>query len=70
MNTKNRMDEMLETMKIFFASIPYDIAIAQEKYYQTIFYTVFNVLGSMMDAEARTNTGRIDAVAKTDNYIH
>jgi len=67
---ENRLDEMLETMKVFFTNIPYDITIAQEKYYQTIFYTVFNVLGSMIDAEARTNTGRIDAVAKTDKYIY
>ena len=67
---QNRLDDMLNTMKVFFANIPYDITIAQEKYYQTIFYTVFNVLGAMIDAEARTNTGRIDAVAKTDKYIY
>ena len=67
---ENRLDDMLETMKVFFANIPYDITIAQEKYYQTIFYTVFNVLGSMIDAEARTNTGRIDAVVKTDTCIY
>ncbi len=67
---ENRLDDMLETMKVFFANIPYDISIAQEKYYQTIFYTVFNVLGSMIDAEARTNTGRIDAVVKTDHHIY
>ena len=66
---ENRLDDMLETMKVFFANIPYDITIAQEKYYQTIFYTVFNVLGSMVDAEARTNTGRIDAVVKTGTHI-
>jgi len=57
-------------VKKIFSRIPYDITIAQEKYYQTIFYTVFNVLGSMMEAEARTNTARIDAVAKTEIYIY
>ena len=67
---ENRIDDLLETMKVFFANIPYDISIAQEKYYQTIFYTVFNVLGSMIEAEARTNSGRIDALIKSDNFIY
>jgi hypothetical protein len=60
----------METMKCFFANIPYDIQIANEKYYQTIFYVVFRILGLFIEAESRTSAGRIDAVAVTDRFIH
>ena len=54
-------------MKIFFADIPYDIQLANEKYYQTIFYIVFRLIGLRIEAEARTSIGRIDAVARRKN---
>jgi hypothetical protein len=57
-------------MKIFFADIPYDIQLANEKYYQTIFYIVFRLIGLRMEAEARTSIGRIDAVAQTEKYVY
>jgi len=60
---------MLETLRIFFAGIPNDITIANEKYYQTIFFSVFRLLGAVVEAETRTNIGRIDAVVKTKTDI-
>ena len=66
---ESRIDDMLEHLKTFFHNIPYDISITQEKYYQTIFYTVFQLIGSVIEAEARTNIGRIDAVIKTETNI-
>jgi len=56
---------MLEPLKIFFAQVPNTIAIEQEKYYQTIFFCVFKLIGAMTEAEVSTNIGRIDAVVKT-----
>ena len=66
---EGRVDEMLETLKVFFEKIPCDIAIANEKYYQTIFFTVFTLIGARIEAEARTSRGRIDAVVKTKTDI-
>ena len=66
---EGRVDEMLDTLKIFFAKVPYDIALDNEKYYQTIFFTVFTLLGARIEAESRTSLGRIDAVVKTKTDI-
>lgn len=49
----------------FFASIPYTIKIDQEKYYQTIFYVLFKVVGADIIVEQPTNIGRIDAIIQT-----
>ena len=64
-----RLDDMLDTLKIFFANIPNNITLKHEKYYQTIFFTVFKLIGSIIEAEVNTNIGRIDAVIKTTNDI-
>ncbi|NCC50792.1 MAG: AAA family ATPase [Spartobacteria bacterium] len=63
------MEQFFEVMSIFFANIPYDITLKNEKYYQTIFYLVFVLLGLRIEAESRTNKGRIDAVAVTADTI-
>ncbi|MCF7838267.1 MAG: PD-(D/E)XK nuclease domain-containing protein [Candidatus Marinimicrobia bacterium] len=65
----NRVPDMLETLKIFFARVPNTITIENEKYYQTIFFTVFTLIGAMVEAEVSTNIGRIDAVVKTAGGI-
>jgi hypothetical protein len=66
---EGRTGDMLETLKIFFAGIPYDITERKEKYYQTIFFTVFKLLGAAVETETRTATGRLDAVVKTPERI-
>jgi len=66
---ENRIEDMLETLKCFFAKIPNTITIENEKYYQTIFFTVFTLIGVRIEAEVSTNIGRIDAVVKTDHRI-
>jgi len=67
---KGDIDETLETLKIFFANIPNTITLKHEKYYQTIFFTVFKLIGASIDAEVSTNIGRIDAVVKTETDIY
>lgn len=54
----------------FLADIPYDIQIKAERYYQTIFYTFFRLVGIFVEAEARTSSGRIDAVVKAGTHIY
>ena len=52
-----------------FAQVPNTITLKHEKYYQTIFFTVFTLIGAMIEAEVSTNIGRIDAVVKTKTDI-
>jgi hypothetical protein len=59
-------ESFFETLQVFFADIPYDIQLSQEKYYQSIFYLIFKLIGLHIDAEVRTNRGRIDAVIEMD----
>ena len=65
----SRVDDMLNHLKVFFSGVPNTITIDNEKYYQTIFFTVFKLIGAMIEAEVSTNIGRIDAVVKTDADI-
>lgn len=66
------VDTMLEHLKTFFHSVQYDLIKKKEteKYYQTIFFTVFKLVGAMIDAEVKTSRGRIDAVIKTADCIY
>jgi len=66
---EGRVDDMLAHLKVFFAGVPNTITLDHEKYYQTIFFTVFKLIGAAVEAETSTNTGRIDAVVKTDRAI-
>ena len=59
----------LGTLRAFFAGIPYDIQIEHEKYYQSVFYLVFSLLGHQIEAESRTADGRIDAVIQTETEV-
>ena len=52
--------KFFEIMGIFFANIPYDLHLKKEKYYQTIFYLIFKLIGIISEAEVKTNRGRID----------
>jgi PD-(D/E)XK nuclease superfamily/Predicted AAA-ATPase len=56
-------------LRSILANIDYDLHIPQEKYYQTVFYLVFTLIGLRVSAEVKTNIGRIDAVIE-DNDIY
>ena len=58
-----------DTLSVFFADIPYDLHIDRGKYYQTVFYLIFSLIGLKVEAEVRTNKGRIDAVI-IDRDVH
>lgn len=63
------LEMLFEHLKVFFASIPYDITLQSEKYYQSILYALFRLLGVAVEVEVRTNRGRLDAVVKTAQRI-
>lgn len=58
-----------DTLNIFFANINYDLHLAHEKYYQSIFYMLFLLLGIRTVTEMKTNVGRIDAVIELETMI-
>ncbi|MDR2374850.1 MAG: ATP-binding protein [Treponema sp.] len=64
-------DVFLTQLKAFFASVPYDLYFAKgEKYYQTIFYLIFTLLGQFAESEVRSAAGRADAVVKTRERVY
>lgn len=64
------LSEFFDILKTFFANIPYDITLKQEKYYQSLFFSIFTLIGYDIDCEVRTNMGRIDCVLTTDSHIY
>jgi hypothetical protein len=64
------VNDMLDALSCFFANIPANITVKREKYYQTLFYAVFVLIGARTHAECWTNRGRIDAVVETPCGIY
>ena len=64
------MELFFKALKVFFANVPQNIQLSNEKYYQTIFYVVFLLLGIHIEAEVQTGDGRIDAVIKTNGKVY
>lgn len=65
-----RLNECLERLKSFFASIPNRLNNKEEKHYQTIFYLFFRLMGQYIDVEVDTAIGRADAVVKMQDTIY
>jgi hypothetical protein len=61
--------KFFDIMGIFFANIPYDLHIKKEKYYQTIFYLIFKLIGIISQAEVKTNRGRLDMEVELGDSI-
>ena len=64
------LDQFFKLLKVFFANIDYDLHLRNEKYYQTIFYLIFMLMGLKIQAETKTNDGRIDAVVEMVDHIY
>ncbi|MCL5436800.1 MAG: ATP-binding protein [Candidatus Dependentiae bacterium] len=60
----------IDTIKKFYATVPYTIAIDKERYYQTIFFIVLQLVNLRPDVEKATNIGRIDLVVEANNTIY
>lgn len=66
----NNIDLFFQTLEVFFASIPYTMQLSQEKYYQSIFYVIVNLIGAYIQAEVTTSEGRIDATIETRSHVY
>ena len=63
------VDGFMETMKVFFAKVPYDVHLKDENNFQLLFFSIFMLLGISITAESKTNQGRIDAVATNEDFV-
>jgi hypothetical protein len=64
------LELFFQKLRVFFANVPYDIQLKDEKYYQTIFYLILKMMGLRVETEVRTNQGRIDAVIEMKDRVY
>ncbi len=64
------LEKFFEMLQIFFSNINYELHIKNEKYYQTIFFVIFKLIGLETKAEVSTNIGRIDAVIELSDKVY
>jgi hypothetical protein len=68
--SQGNLDGAMEVIRLFLASVPYQIIKPFENYFETVLFVVFRMLGLDCDVELQTATGRIDVVVKTPRYIY
>ncbi|MEM7496197.1 MAG: AAA family ATPase, partial [Myxococcota bacterium] len=66
---QNDLPEYFVALRRIFAGISYQLHIPLERYYQTVFYLIHQLLGYRVNTEVSTNTGRIDAVIDLDTHL-
>ena len=64
------LNGFMALFQAFLTRIPYGIHVKDEKYYQSIFFVIFRMLGLLIEAESQTNEGRIDAYVRTSKNIY
>ncbi|MBQ7177922.1 MAG: AAA family ATPase [Victivallales bacterium] len=64
------VDRFMTLLQSVMANIDYGLHLKHEKYYQTIFFLVFFLIGTRIEAESCTNEGRIDAYIRTAKAIY
>jgi hypothetical protein len=67
---KGDIEGAMNSLPSFFAAIPYDIQLKDEKYYQTIVHLVFRMLGLRCQSEVRIAAGRIDTLVETKKHVY
>jgi len=60
----------INQIKEFYSKMPYTIAIDKEKYYQTIFFLILQIINLKPDVEKATNIGRIDLLVETTKTLY
>jgi len=67
---RGNVEGMIEILRQFLASIPYDIIKDTESYYQTFIHLIFAMLGLDCRSEVRIAHGRIDTIVETKRNIY
>jgi hypothetical protein len=64
------LELFFENLEILFAQVPYDVHLKYEKYWQSLFYLIFVLMGYHLELEYRTSRGRIDAVFTLPDRVY
>ena len=64
------IEDALEHMRTYMATIPYDLENHTEKHFQTIFYLMFSFLNIYIRTEVKSAVGRADAVMHMPDTIY
>jgi len=64
------LETFFENIDILFAKVPYDIHLKYEKYWQSLFYMIFTLMGYYIEVEYRTNRGRIDSFINMPDMVY
>lgn len=64
------LEGAFKALKVFYARVDYSIKLKHEKYYQSIFYILFSLLGYRIRVEKSTGKGRMDAVVEMDDRVY
>ena len=64
------IEEAVNVLRQFLASIPYDIIKETENYYQTAIHLIFTMLGLNCRSEVRIAAGRIDTLVETTDFVY
>jgi hypothetical protein len=67
---RDDIETVIHSLESFFASIPYDIQLRDERYYQTVVHLIFRMLGLCCRSEVRIAAGRIDTLVETKDYVY
>ncbi|MBP1583943.1 MAG: AAA family ATPase, partial [Victivallales bacterium] len=67
---RDDLDGFLTMFQSLLAGISYELHIKAEKYYQSIFFVIFKLMGAAIEAESRTSLGRVDAYVRTEKTVY
>jgi hypothetical protein len=67
---KGDIEGAMNMLPPLFASIPYDIQLKDERYYQTVVHLVFRMMGLYCRSEVRIAAGRIDTLVETKEAVY
>ncbi|MDE5814439.1 MAG: ATP-binding protein [Muribaculaceae bacterium] len=65
-----RPEEMLRSLRAFFAGVPYDLKMDNENNFHNAFYILVTLIGLDAKAEAHTSDGSIDLLIETPEYVY
>lgn len=66
----NNIDQALEMLQTYLATIPYCDNTDYEGHYQQMMYVIFSILDNYVDVEVHTPKGRVDMVLRTATHLY
>ena len=67
---RGKPEDMLKSLRAYFAGIPYDLKMDNENNFHNAFYILVTLIGLNAKAEVHTSDGRIDLLIETPEYVY